>query len=112
MKLHRGQPVAFINPEVARDKGIEDGDMMRVFNDVDETEIMASLSAAVGPGQILVYMWEPYQFKDWKSLDALLAAVPKPTHFALEYTQLKYYFLAGSPTPTGDRALRVDFEKV
>ncbi len=38
LKLHRGQPVAFINDKIAREKGIEDGDMVRIFNDYSDTE--------------------------------------------------------------------------
>ena len=112
MKLHRGQPVAFINKEVAKDKGIEDGDMIKVYNDYDASELMASLSAGVGPDQIAIYMWEPNQFKDWKSHDAMLIGMPKGTHLAMDYKQLRHQFFTGSPNPTGDRALRVNFEKV
>jgi len=112
MKLHRAQPVAFVNNKVCQDKGVADGGMIRMFNDNGSVEIMASANAAVGPDQILIYMWEPFQFKDWKSPDTLLVGMPKPTHFALEYGQLKYYFMAGTPTPGTDRGLRFDFEKV
>jgi len=110
LKLHRGQPVAFINDGIAKQKNIKDGDMIRMFSDVDTCEIMTSISSAVGPDQIVTYMWEPFQFKDWKSPDAILAAVPKPTGFAVEYGQLGYEYFSGTPTPAGDRALRVDFE--
>jgi len=111
MKLHRGQPVAFINKDIASEKGIEDGDMIRVWNDQDSTELMASTSAGVGPDQIAIYMWEPSQFKDWKSHDAMLIGMPKGSHLAMDYKQMRYGLFTGSPNPTGDRGLRVNFEK-
>jgi anaerobic selenocysteine-containing dehydrogenase len=112
MRLHRGQPVAFINKQEARRRGINDGDMIRMYNDYDSSELMASTVAGVGPDQIAVYMWEPNQFKDWKSHDAMLIGMPKGIHLAMDYKQLRHRFFVGSPNPTGDRALRVNFEKV
>lgn len=112
LKLHRGQPVVFINNEVAARKGIEDGDMVRIFNDVDSAEMMASISAAVGTDQVTTFMWEPFQFKNWKSPDAMLVGMPKGTALAMDYPQLRYYFSAGSPNPTSDRTIRVSLEKV
>jgi anaerobic selenocysteine-containing dehydrogenase len=110
--LHRGQPVVFVNDRVAAERGIADGDTVRLFNDVDSAELMVSTSAAVGPDQVLVYMWESFQFKDWKSHDAMLVGMPKGIHMAGGYGQLRHIFASGSPTPASDRGLRVDFVKV
>lgn len=110
-RLHRGQPVAFINRDIARHKGIEDGDMIRVFNDYDSCELMASITGGVGPDQIVIYVWEANQFKNWKSHDTMLIGMPKGIHLAMDYRQLGYQFFMGSPNPTGERNLRVDFEK-
>jgi len=112
MKLHRAQPVVFLNDEKAAELGIADGDTVRVFNDLDSAELMASLSAGVAPDQIVIYMFDAFQFKDWKSHDAMLVGMPKPTHLALDYGQLRFQFLQGSPAPTSDRGLRVGVEKV
>jgi anaerobic selenocysteine-containing dehydrogenase len=112
MRLHRGQPVLFVNDRVAAERGIRDGDMVRVYNDLDETELMVSTSAAVGPDQVVVYMWEPFQFKDWKSHDALLVGMPKATQLAGGYGQLVYHTLTGSPSPASDRGLRVNIARV
>ena len=112
LKLHRGQPVVFINDKIAGEKGIEDGDMVRIFNDYSDTEIMASLSAAVGPDQLVIYMWEPYQFKDWKPHDNLLIGMPKPTLMAFDYPQLRFMEGQGGPGPTTDRNLLIGMEKV
>jgi DMSO reductase family type II enzyme molybdopterin subunit len=112
MRLHRGQPVLFVNDRVAAERGIEDGEMVRMFNDLDETEIMVSASAAVGRDQVVVYMWEPYQFKNWKSHDAMLVGLPKSIQLAGNYGQLDYQVTSGGPSPSSDRGLRVDIAKL
>jgi DMSO reductase family type II enzyme molybdopterin subunit len=112
MRLHRGQPVLFVNDRVAADRGIEDGETVRLFNDLDETEIMVSASAAVGKDQVVVYMWEPYQFKNWKSHDAMLVGLPKSIQLAGNYEQLDYQVTSGGPSPSSDRGLRVDIAKL
>ena len=112
MRLHRGQPVLFVNDRVAAERGIEDGEMVRMFNDLDETEIMISASAAVGKDQVVIYMWEPYQFKNWKSHDAMLVGLPKSIQLAGNYGQLDYQITSGGPSPSSDRGLRVDISKL
>ncbi|MBV1919312.1 MAG: molybdopterin-dependent oxidoreductase [Pseudomonadales bacterium] len=110
MKLHRAQPVAFINDKVAAEKGIKDGDEIKVYNDFNSSILMASPSAAIKPDVVTIYMWEPFQFKDWKSQDSMLIGLPKPTLLALNYEQLRFYIISNSPSPT-DRGLRVNIEK-
>ena len=112
MKLHRGQPVVFLNNEIAEERGIEDGDQVRMFNDYDESEFMASISSAVGKDQVVTYMWEPYQFKQWKSQDILCVGLPKPIPLAMNYTQCRFHIATGSPNTTSDRSIRVEIEKV
>jgi anaerobic selenocysteine-containing dehydrogenase len=112
MRLHRGQPVLFVNDRVAAERGIADGESVRMFNDFDETELMVSTSAAVGPDQVVVYMWEPFQFKDWKPHDALLVGMPKAIQLAGNYDQMVFHTLAGSPSPASDRGLRVNIAKL
>jgi len=110
LRLHRGQPILFINDRIAHERGIRDADMVRMFNDYDEAEFMACTSASVGPDQVLVYMFESWQFKDWKSHDAMLIGMPKSLQLAGKYGQLNYRQMQGSPSPANDRGLRVDIE--
>jgi ethylbenzene hydroxylase subunit alpha/complex iron-sulfur molybdoenzyme family reductase subunit alpha len=112
MRLHRGQPVLFLNDQVAAERGIEDGETIRMYNDYDEVEIMVSTSAAVGPDQVVVYMWEPFQFKGWKSHDSMLIGLPKSIQLAGSYGQFRYQFTTGSPSPASDRGLRVNIAKL
>jgi ethylbenzene hydroxylase subunit alpha/complex iron-sulfur molybdoenzyme family reductase subunit alpha len=112
MRLHRGQPVLFINDSVAVERGIADGETIRMYNDLEEIEIMVSTSAAVGPDQVVVYMWEPFQFKGWKSHDSMLIGMPKAIQLAGGYGQLRYLVTSGSPSPSSDRGLRVNIAKL
>ncbi len=112
MRLHRGQPVLFVNDRIAAERGIEDGEQVRLFNDYDDAQVMVSTSAAVGPDQVVIYMWEAFQFANWKSHDAMLIGMPKSLHLAGHYTQLRYHVTTGSPSPASDRGLRVDIAKL
>jgi anaerobic selenocysteine-containing dehydrogenase len=112
LRLHRGQPILFISDQVAAERHISDGDMIRMFNDFDEAEFMACTSASVGPDQVVVYMFESWQFKNWKSHDAMLIGMPKSLQLAGDYGQLNFRQGQGSPSPANDRGLRVDIALV
>ncbi|RLA13272.1 MAG: hypothetical protein DRQ60_07745 [Gammaproteobacteria bacterium] len=73
---------------------------------------MLRTSATVAPNQVIVYVWENYQFRNWEVYDNLLIGMPKPLHLAGGYEQFRFYFLNGSPGPSNDRGVRVDFEKL
>lgn len=111
-RLHRGQPVVFMNDEDAAGLGIRDGDRVRVFNDVASFEIMASLQASISPRQVVVYYWEPYQFREWQNFDGVLVGMPKALYFAGGYEQLRYFYMHGSPYASVDRGVRVGVEKI
>ena len=112
LRLHRGQPVLFMNDGIAAERGIADGETIRMYNDLGEVEIMVSTSAAVGPDQVVIYMWEPFQFKGWKSHDSLLVGAPKSIQLAGGYGQLRYQITSGSPSPSSDRGLRVNIARL
>lgn len=101
LRLHRGQPVLFVNDHVAAARGLADGDTVRLFNDVDAAEVMVSASAVVGPDQVVVYMWESFQFAGWRSHDAMLVGVSRGLHMAGGYGQLRHVFASGSSRRTG-----------
>jgi complex iron-sulfur molybdoenzyme family reductase subunit alpha len=62
-----------LNPEVARSRGIADGDDVRLFNDLGEVVLMAKLSAGVPPNAVVMeHGWEPFQFKGKKGHNALI----------------------------------------
>ncbi len=97
LRLQRGAPVAYLNPEDAAARGIRDHDRIRVFNDVGSCELAAKISPSVQPGQVIVYhAWEPFQFPEWRSPQDPVPSPWKSLHLA-SYGQLHYRFLYAGP---------------
>jgi anaerobic selenocysteine-containing dehydrogenase len=117
-KTHQGRPTMFMNPEDAKARGIEDGDLAHVFNDFDEFKIHVKLTSAARsakdearPGQIIIYhAWEPYQFENWKSYDNAIPGMIKWLDLAAGYGHLNYYRWNWATQPI-DRAVTVQVEK-
>ena len=64
LRLQRGGPCMYVSVPDARERDIEDGDKIEVFNDVGRFLVQAKLSPAVRPGQVIIYhAWEDYQFE-------------------------------------------------
>lgn len=49
------EPVVYVNPRVAGERSIKDGDMVRVFNKTGEVRLRARLTANVPPDTLLLY---------------------------------------------------------
>jgi DMSO reductase family type II enzyme molybdopterin subunit len=112
LRLQRGGPVVFIGPGDARAREIEDGDRVRVHNDVDAFELRARVSPAVRPGQVIVYhAWEPFQFTGHKSQQALTPNPINPIQLAGGYFHLQPRLAVGTPGAS-DRGTRVDVERL
>jgi nitrate reductase alpha subunit len=108
LHTHRGRPHAVVNSQDARDRGIEDGQEIRVWNDMGEFFVPAKVAPNVMPGQVIVYNgWEPYMFRGWKGPMDVEPGMVKWLHFAGGYGHLRYWSLQWQPTPI-DRAVRVD----
>ena len=112
LNTHRGEPFVLLNPEDAGQKGIENGDEVRLFSDVGHVFLSAKLSPSVRPGQVILYNgFEPYQHRDWYSQADVEPGMVKWLHMAGGYGHLKYRPWHWQPVPI-DRAVRVDVEKV
>lgn len=111
MRLHRGQPVVHMNSQDAAELGIKDGERAKMFNDFADCEIMVRTAPNIQPKQCVVYMWETYQYKNWKPYDSLLIGMPKALHLAGGYRQFGYWFMTGSPQPATDRGVCVSIRK-
>jgi anaerobic selenocysteine-containing dehydrogenase len=116
-RTHQGRPTMFMNPDDARERGIGDGDLVRVYNDFDEFKVHVKLTSTArsqeGPraGQVIIYhAWEPYQFEGWKSYDAAIPGMIKWLDLAAGYGQLNYYRWNWCTQPV-DRAVSVEVEK-
>ena len=93
-------------------RGIVDGERVRVANDLGEFELIAKVSAAVQPGQIVVYhAWEPFQFSGRKSHQVVTATPFNPIQMAGGYTHLQQFMTVGQPG-MNDRGTRVEVRKL
>jgi DMSO reductase family type II enzyme molybdopterin subunit len=112
LALQRGEPAIVIGAEDAQERGIGDGDRVRVWNDVGSFELRALVAPSVRPGQVIVYhAWEPYQFARGKSHQSLIPSPMNPIHLAGGYVQLHPTLLMGQPS-CPDRGTRVDVERI
>ncbi len=112
LRLERGGPVMLIGPEDARARGIADGDQVRVYNDTDAFELRAKISPVLRPGQVVVYDgWEPFQFRNHKSQQALTPNPMNPIQLAGGYFHLQPRLAVGTPGAS-DRGTRVEVERL
>jgi anaerobic selenocysteine-containing dehydrogenase len=109
---HRGEPFILMNPKEAAEKGIENGEEVRVVNDAGWLKISVKLSPSVRPGQVILYNgFEPYQHRDWYSQADVEPGMVKWLHMASGYGHLKYRPWHWQPIPV-DRAIGVDVERL
>jgi len=60
VSLQRGEPDVYVNPGDARDRGVEDGDLIRVFNSHGDFVAQAHLSSNTQPGTLFMFHgWDP-----------------------------------------------------
>jgi len=112
LQLQRGEPTMWMSVEDAQTRGISDGDRVKVFNDLDDFEILAKVAAAVRPGEVIVYhAWENYQFKNQKGFQNLIASPLNPVELAGGQFHMRPMTICMQPSHT-DRDTRVDVERV
>jgi nitrate reductase alpha subunit len=112
LNTHRGEPFIFINPKDAADRGIQNGDIVRLFNDAASVKIQAKISPSCRPAQIILYNgFEPYQHRDWYAQGDIEPGMVKWLHMASGYGHLKYRPWHWQPVPV-DRGVGVDVEKL
>ncbi len=116
-RTHQGRPFMFMNTDDARKRGIQDGDLVRVYNDFDDFRIHVKLTSAARsqegprPGQVIIYhAWEPFQFDGWKSYDTAIPGMIKWLDLAAGYGHLNYYRWNWCTQPI-DRAVSVEVKK-
>jgi anaerobic selenocysteine-containing dehydrogenase len=116
-RTHQGRPFMFMNTDDAKRRGINDGDLVRVYNDFDDFKVHVKLTSAARsqdetrPGQVIIYhAWEPYQFNGWKSYDTAIPGMIKWLDLVGKYGHLDYYRWNWCIQPI-DRAVSVEVEK-
>jgi DMSO reductase family type II enzyme molybdopterin subunit len=108
LATHQGRPSVLLNPRDAGARQIEDGQEIRVFNDISSFVAAAKLSPSVRPGQLIVYNgWEPYMFPNWQDPACIEPGMVKWLSLAGGYGHLRYWLMQYQPIPI-DRGIAVD----
>jgi DMSO reductase family type II enzyme molybdopterin subunit len=85
-----------------------DGARVRVYNDLDEFQVMAKVSPALRPGQLVLYhAWENFQFPNGKGFQGLVPSPLNPVELAGGQFHLRPMMIAMQPSHT-DRDTRVE----
>lgn len=112
LRLQRGEAAVFVAGPDARERGIADGDLVRLWNDVGEFVVRTKVSEAVQPGSLILYhAWEDYQFHSGKGYRNLLPSPINPVELAGGYRHLRPAPASFQPGQS-DRETRVDLELV
>jgi anaerobic selenocysteine-containing dehydrogenase len=93
-------------------RAIRDGDMGRVWNELGALQAQVKVVDSVRPGQLIVdHAWEPFQFKDGSSHQAIIGSPINPITLAGGYFHLQPTPISGE-AGTNDRATRCEVERV
>jgi len=116
LQLQRGEPLMWMSRKDADVRGIADGDQVEVSNDVGDFQIQVCTSAAVRPGQAIIYQhWTNSQYKKWKHFQRVMPTPVNPVEMApatyAEYPNLHRSVWSGEPG-FNDRDTRVEVRKV
>ncbi len=110
LETHRGKPFALINEAAAREKGIEDDSLVRIWNDVGEFIVNARLSPAQRPDGLTVYNgFEGFMFPRGRGANEVEPGMVKWLHLVGDYGHLSYAPTEWQPVPF-DRCINVDCE--
>lgn len=91
LRQQRGVPHVNLNPQDAAARGIRDGDLVRVFNDVGEFRAMAKILPSLRPGTLMMdHAWEPHQFSKRLGMDEPVAGLLSPLELAGGWGHLKF----------------------
>jgi nitrate reductase alpha subunit len=112
LRLQRGEPVLYLNDQDARERGIDDHDLVYVWNDLGNFVARAKLTGAIRRQQAHIFhAWEPYQFRTGTSHQSLLPSPLKVTQLVGDYGQLHWSVAHYEPNQV-DRDTRVDVRKL
>lgn len=112
LQTHRGEPVVEVSTEDAAARGVEDDDLIRIWNDIAEFRCRAKVAPGVMPGQIISYNgWDPHQYEGWMGANEIEAGMVKWIAFAGGYGHITYTAAEWQPIPV-DRGVPCDFAKI
>jgi DMSO reductase family type II enzyme molybdopterin subunit len=112
LRLQRGAPVMYMTLTDAKARGIKDGDLVEVHNDIDSFRVHAKLSPSLRPGQLIIYhAWENYQFPGGKGFQNLIPSPINPIDLAGGEGHIRPFLIHLQPCQT-DRDTRVEVKRV
>lgn len=98
LRLHRGEPYVYVNPKVAKARGIADGDRVRVFNEVGAFHAQAKYYPSLPETAIMMeHAWEPYQFGNGEALNNVTAPMLQPLEMVGNWGHLKFEYFDFNP---------------
>ncbi len=110
LRLQRGKPYIQVNREVAKIKGIKDGDEIRIFNNIGEFYAMAKVSSSCPPDSLVMeHGWEPYMYRENKGHNEVVPTAMNLLELADGWGHLKFGGLWDGNQYAYDGA--IDFEK-
>jgi DMSO reductase family type II enzyme molybdopterin subunit len=108
LRQQRGEPVMYISREDALARGVREGGRVRVHNDLDHFEVMAKISPALRPGQLILYhAWENFQFAQGRAFQNLMPTPLNPVELSGGQFHLRPMAICMQPSHT-DRDTRVE----
>jgi nitrate reductase alpha subunit len=102
-----------VNPDDARKRGVEDGDLVRTFNAMGSFIAMAHVSSNTQPGSMFMFHgWDPMMFRGRQNFSGTIptAGLLKPTSLVGGYGHIGYRTPDYVPNQTYHDHT-VDFEK-
>ncbi len=113
VSLQRGEPDVFLNPDDAGQRGVNDGEMVRVFNSFGSFVAQAHVSSALQPKTLFMYHgWDPMMFEGRQNFGSVIptSGLIKPTALVGNYGHLTYRPPGNVPNQTFHDCT-VEFEK-
>jgi DMSO reductase family type II enzyme molybdopterin subunit len=112
LRLQRGEPIVLMSRADADARALRDGDMGRVWNELGALQAQVKVVDSVRPGELIVnHAWEPFQFKEGSSHQAIIGSPINPITLAGGYFHLQPTPISGE-AGTNDRATRVEVERL
>jgi DMSO reductase family type II enzyme molybdopterin subunit len=100
LSLQRGEPDIYVSVQDAAERGVEDGDLIRVFNTAGQFIAIAHVSSSMQPGMTFMYHgWDPMMFENRENFGAVVssAGLIKKTSLVSGYGHITYRPLAFEP---------------
>jgi complex iron-sulfur molybdoenzyme family reductase subunit alpha len=111
LRLQRGVPIVYLHPADASKRGIQDGDWVRIFNQIGSTVCLCQVLPGEKAGRLTMYHgWEKFLgFGEggWQSLTYIKI---KPTQLIGKYGHLNFKLNYWGPTGN-NRDIKVEIEK-